>query len=453
MFLDLKTIANQCNGQLFDDKDGIVVTKGVSIDSRTLKNGQLFFAIRGDKADGHDYLKAAADNGAVGAVVEKHQDDCKLAQIVVDDSISALQQSAKQWRQLLSAKIIMITGSNGKTTVKEMLNNIFSNAHSNHLVHCSKGNFNNHLGLPLTLLQATFKHRYIITEAGMNHPGELKLLSQMTAPNAVVINNAQRAHIGNFTSLKAVAEAKGEILEGLPMNGMAILNVDDPYYSLWKELAGDKKIVPFGTSSKNTEHDFINIKNGHLYLCNYRIDLPLLGQHNVMNAATAAAVAYAFKISSHHIIKGLKQMTAVDGRLKPHPLNNGSMLIDDSYNANPDSANAAVDTLFQMTQKSNHKPIYVLADMQELGEKADNYHEEIINHIVSNEITVIGFGKIMKKAMIATNTADNYFKSKKAMNQFLENEMKDAACCILVKGSRELAMDDLVKTILKKYIS
>lgn len=444
MYLDLNTIAKYCGGQLMSNKNGITVAKSVSIDTRTIKNGQVFFAIRGDTLDGHDYLDDALKKGAVAAVVDHHISSCQLAQIVVEDTTIALQECARQWRQMLLAKVIVITGSNGKTTVKEMLYSILCTAYDKSSIHCNKHNFNNHLGLPLTLLEASLKHRYVIAEAGMNHTGELEKLSHIAAPNIAIINNAQRAHFGHFSSLQDIAAAKGEILKGLSFNGIAVLNADDQYFPLWSKLISNQKIIPFGTTIQDS---LVYINNDHLYWGNYRINIPLLGRHNVMNAAAAATIAAELNLSSFHVIKGLQNMTAPNGRLKPYFLANDSLLIDDSYNANPDSAIAAIEVLKEVATQHNHTPIYVLGDMLELGSQAGSFHQEVITAIKSYGIKLVGTGSEMQKAMQATHTEEHYFPDKNAIQNFIEAQMQTSPCSILIKGSRSMAMDSIVQAL------
>jgi UDP-N-acetylmuramoyl-tripeptide--D-alanyl-D-alanine ligase len=349
---------------------------GVSTDSRNLDRDQLFVALRGPTHDGHEYVGAAEICGAAGAVVEEIQNS-SLAQIAVDNTTRALGDLARAWRQRFDIPVIAVTGSNGKTTVKQMLCSIFSLAGD---THATKGNFNNEIGLPLTLLELDQRHQFSIIELGANHAGEIAYLTTVAQPDIALITNAAVAHVEGFGSIDGVAQAKGEILQGLANTGTAVINIDDEYASMWLEIAGERRIVSFGI--KNPA-DFsarnIRASAGHVEFCLLTPDgeadvlLPVPGMHNVMNALAAAAAAHAQGQPLPIITAGLCKMGMVAGRMQRFPGRSGLQLVDDSYNANPFSFAAAIDYLASIADM-NGSTWLVMGDMAELGAESAQQH-------------------------------------------------------------------------------
>jgi UDP-N-acetylmuramoyl-tripeptide--D-alanyl-D-alanine ligase len=352
---------------------------GACIDTRALQAGQLFVALPGEKVDGHDFVSRAAALGASGALVSRRV-DIDFPQLLVADVLQALQQLAVAWRsewaQMSGGKIAAITGSNGKTSVKTMLANILARSHQ---VYATPGNFNNHIGLPLSLLNVRAEHQMAVLEMGANHAGEIAQLAAWTAPDCGVVTQAGDAHLEGFGGRDQVALAKGEMFAALSPQGTAIINADDAYFELWQSIAAHTSVLSFGRAAQAQvraldESNGPQIQDFKIQLADgqWPVSLPMPGRHSVMNALAAAAAAQALGVGSQDIIKGLSDMQAVAGRLQPSRLPCGAQLIDDSYNANPASFRAALDVLVASSTPRH----LVLGDMAELGEAAPRLHRE-----------------------------------------------------------------------------
>jgi UDP-N-acetylmuramoyl-tripeptide--D-alanyl-D-alanine ligase len=319
--------------------------RGVSTDTRTLQVGQLFVALRGPNFDAHQFLAQAADAGAVAALVE-HDVAASMPFLKVSDTRAALGQLAASWRAQFSLPVIAVTGSNGKTTVKEMIAAILAKAGP---VLATQGNLNNDIGVPLTLFDLGDAHRCAVIEMGANHPGEIASLCGIARPTIAAITLCAPAHLEGFGSVEGVAKAKGEIIAGLPGDGTAVLNADDPYLDLWRGLAGTRSVVTFGLGSGADVSARINgaadPDRSRFQLLTGQgeadIDMPLPGRHNIMNALAAAACTLAAGVALDAIRDGLNGMLPVKGRLVVKHLRSGARLIDDTYNANPSSLRAA----------------------------------------------------------------------------------------------------------------
>lgn len=426
-----------------------IIFSGCSTDSRTIQNGHLFIAIKGEKFDGHDYVSIAENNGASAFILEQELENTKPV-LQVDDTRRAMGLLAQSWRDELSLPLVAITGSNGKTTVKEMVTCILSEISE---VHATAGNFNNDIGVPLTLFGLDKKHDYAVIEMGANHPGEIEWLSAIARPNVAVITQCAPSHLEGFGSIEGVAKAKAEIYSGLQSSGTAIINADDPYAKFWMNVCENKEQLTFGISSENA-----NIRAEKIKFCpdqatlNFNliynqdsidIELPLLGNHNVMNALAAAACCLSLNVSLKTVKAGLKKMTPVKGRLQIKMCEQGFRIIDDTYNANPTSLSAAIDVL-----KSYSGSRYlVLGDMGELGETAEQHH--INAGKVAKAAGIDGLFSIGELSLNATESYGEgafHFENFAALEKQL-HEVLNADATILIKGSRYMQMEHIVHVL------
>jgi UDP-N-acetylmuramoyl-tripeptide--D-alanyl-D-alanine ligase len=420
---------------------------GVCTDSRVLLPGNLFIAIEGEYFDGHDYVKEAEAKNASAVVVKKPIADLKIPQFVVADPILALAKIASVHRQNFKCPIIALTGSNGKTSVKEMIACILPSPSL-----ATKGNLNNHIGAPLSILDLNKHHRYAVFELGANHPGEIAHTVAIVQPDVALINNIAPAHVEGFGSIDGVARAKGEIYQGLKSTGVAVINDDDAYAHTWESLIGDKKILRFSTSrpadvyAQNVRLD--KLGHGHFTLIlptgTEEIELQVPGLHNVLNALAAAACCYAVGISKQEIQRGLTNFSGVKGRLTVLKGKNQSTIIDDTYNANLRSVLTALEVLAQYPGKK----IFIFGDMGELGEWATQHHQEVglaarqlgINRLLScgqhSLLTVQAFGP-----------GGQHYESQGELAQIVIEEL-DSDTAVLVKGSRSSAMEKIVHKLV-----
>ena len=343
---------------------------GVSIDSRAISKGQLFIALTGPRFDGHHYLNEVAAKGAVAALVEREVPESTLPQLLVKDTREALGQLGALNRAGYDKPVAAITGSSGKTTVKEMLACILRTRGP---VLATKGNLNNDLGVPLTLLELTLEHTAAVIELGASRLGEIAYTVAMTKPHVAVLNNAGTAHVGEFGGPDKIVEAKGEIIEGLDADGIAVLNLDDKAFSIWKNRAAGRKVLSFALSNPQADFhagDLTRDARGCPGFTLYspmgveQVQLNLLGTHNVANALAAAAAAHALGVSMFGIKTGLEAVQPVKGRAVAQVTAAGLRIIDDTYNANPTSMCAAVDILAAFSGRT----VLVLGDIGELGE-------------------------------------------------------------------------------------
>lgn len=439
MHLDLAAITAAVDGVLSPPTAAATVATGIDIDSRRLRTGDVFVALPGTKTDGHQFLPAAQYSGAAAALVRQAQ-SLALPQIVVADPVKALTALAAVWRACFAAvTVAAVTGSNGKTTVKEMLAAICRAAVGDAGVCYSRGSFNNHLGVPLTLLSLDDAHRYLIAEAGMNHAGELTALAALIQPQVAVITNAQRAHLGKFKSVTEIAEAKGELLSGLPPNGVAVLNADDPHYPLWCDLAAGRRVLTFGFSDE-ADIRAMATEDGIL-LDDVPVRLHVAGAHNRQNALAAAAAAAAMKLPAAAVRAGLESFRGVGGRLKFYALAGGGVLIDDSYNANPDSTAAALPVLVASAVKEHATPLLVMGDMLDLGGAAVSAHTALVAACQQEGIEIFGIGDQMGVAL--TGVGGRHFADKQSLINALRERLAEKKHCLLVKGSRGMKMEEI----------
>jgi len=421
----------------------------VSIDSRTLKPGDLFVAVQGENFDGHDFIQQVEAQGAVAAIVSRPV-DCKMPLLQVADTRLALGKLAALHRQKFQLPIIALTGSCGKTTVKEMLRSILTQCGS---VLASQGTLNNDIGVPLTLLQLTDQHRYAVIEIGANHPGEVGYLTKLVKPQVAFINNVAPAHLEGFGSIEGVAKAKAEIFQGLPADGIALINADDNFAS-WIEAQLPKLTkIRFGIQHEDvavtaqdivaddlgyygfvlkTAHDAINIK------------LPVLGKHNVLNAVAAATAAQAVGAGLTAIKQGLEAMAPVKGRLVMRSGLAGSRIFDDSYNANPFSVAAALRVLATYPGER----IFVMGDMGELGPDAENHHRAM--GVLAKELGIeklYAYGKLSSATVQAFGTGAYHFATQAELSDSVRTILQ-AGMTVLVKGSRSAKMENVVAALM-----
>jgi len=424
----------------------------VSTDSRKIEPGQLFIALGGPNFDGHDYLAAVAAKGAVAALVEREVAGVELPQLVVADTRVALGQLGAINRQAYQGPLAAVTGSSGKTTVKEMLASILRAGFTGPVL-ATRGNLNNDLGAPLTLLELAPEHVGAVIELGANHVGEIAYTVSLTKPQVAIITNAGNAHVGEFGGPDKIIQAKGEILEGLSADGTAILNLDDKAFTTWQQRNGGRRMLSFAVS--NSAADFYTREltrdaRGCLAFTlqspagNARIQLNLLGEHNVANALAAAAAAHALGVSLVGIKAGLENLQPVKGRAAAQLASNGARVIDDTYNANPISMCAAVDILAGFSGRT----VLVLGDMGELGEWAEQGHRDVGAYAADKIDALYAVGPLMAHAVAAFGPQGQHFADQASLIAAVLHE--PAGCSILIKGSRSAAMEHVVAALCGK---
>ncbi len=419
---------------------------GLSTDTRTLREGELFFALQGPNFDGSTFLARAAECGAAGAVVQSLV-DTTLPVITVSDTRRGLGQLAASWRRRLQVTVIGLTGSNGKTTLKSLIANCLSGVAP---TFATRGNLNNDIGLPLMLSELAPEHRYAVLEMGANHAGEIAALTSLAEPEIAVITNAGPAHLEGFGSLDGVARAKGEILAGKVRPRCAVLNADDRYFSLWRTLAADIDIVSFG-SAEQADVRAVDVQlsdSGSTFSMQigseaHPVSLPLPGRHNVLHACAAAAVASRLDIDFEIIRQGLESTEPVAGRLQPVSGLGGTILYDDSYNANPASVIAAAE--FIVTRPGSSW--LVLGDMGELGRDQEALHRQVGEAARAAGVSrLLATGPLSRQTVQAYGEHGEWFASVEA----LVDELTQSATCgvnILVKGSRAAHMERVVDAL------
>ncbi|MGN8197705.1 UDP-N-acetylmuramoyl-tripeptide--D-alanyl-D-alanine ligase [Salinisphaera sp. RV14] len=422
------------------------VFDGASIDTRRITRGALFFALAGQHADGHDFVAAAGAAGAAAAVVD-HAVAADVSQLVVDDVTDALGRAARLARAGFAGPVVGVTGSNGKTTVKQMISAIFSVAGP---VMATDGNLNNHLGVPLTLMRLDAAAERAVIEMGANHPGEIGQLAAVARPDVGVITNAGWAHLEGFGSRAGIARAKGELFIRLPEGGTAVINADDDYAGLWRELAEGRRIVTFsldaGRAATVYADDIELAGDGARFTLHTPgaatpITLALAGRHNVANALAAAAVAVAVGLDGATIAAGLARTAAVAGRLAITPAAHGARLVDDSYNANPGSLAAALSWLGQ--QRGARWA--VLGDMGELGDVTESAHHDA--GVAAREAGIerlFATGEHSRLTVSAFGEGAAWYPDHDSLNAALSGALAAAGgddVIVLVKGSRSARMD------------
>ena len=452
-------IAEILHARLFGD--GNVTVSTVSTDTRQSVENGLFFALKGEKFDAHDYAEKAVEQGCVALVVEREL-PIALPQIIVADTRLALGQLAKWLKSTLNPKTVAMTGSSGKTTVKEMTAKILQKtAACEEGVLYTFGNLNNDLGVPMTLLRLTEQHKFAVIELGANHIGEIAYTTAIAQPDACLVNNVASAHLEGFGSIEGVAAAKGEIYRGLKENGKAIIN-QAFYYPQWRKEIGDHELQSFSYtgSDQDSYADFwaenvsLNLNGStfilHAFEEEIEINLPYLGAHNVSNALAAAALAMAVGASLADVKAGLEQRSQVKGRLYPVEINEHCLLIDDTYNANVDSMKSAISVL------KNYPAfrIFAVGDMAELGNESAQCHQEVADFAQQAGLDlIVSFGK--ESAVISDN-AQHHFTDKQTMSNFLlpiisQKIVEKQPLVLLAKGSRSQKMETLIADLCRAF--
>ena len=448
--LTLAQVADFCRNSLDAQlRNGDAVFSTVNTDTRALSAGELFLALRGENFDAHDFLHQAAAKNVCGLVVEKFNPEIQLPQLVVKDTLLALGQIAIMNRNAFTKPVLAITGSSGKTTVKTMLADILRECGN---VHATKGNLNNHIGVPLTLLQLGAEHDYAVIEMGASAIGEIAYLCSLAKPHVTMVNNVMPAHIAGFGSIEGVAQAKGEIYKCLTPDNVAVINIDDKFSPQW--LADIKaKVIRVSLTDSSSDVFAENILfdtaslSFDLHIKNQKVTIRLnsLGEHSVRNALMASAMAYSVGAGLTDIQQGLNNFSPVGGRMSRHVGINQSLIIDDSYNANPGSVRAAIDVLAACLGKR----VFVLGDLGELGNDEKELHAALGTYAQQKDIDhFFTLGKLTAYASEAfgAQVEQHHFTERDAL-VFALQKIATPDTTILIKGSRSAKMDLVVKAL------
>ncbi|SDL87862.1 UDP-N-acetylmuramoyl-tripeptide--D-alanyl-D-alanine ligase [Franzmannia pantelleriensis] len=425
----------------------------ITTDSRALGVDALFVALRGERFDGHDFIAQARAAGAAAAVVEQRVDD-PLPQLVVADTRLALGllglARRRAWGQAGAGRLAAITGNSGKTSVKEMLAVLFDRQGP---VLATRGNLNNDIGAPLTLLELRGEHRHAVVELGANHLGEIAWTTALALPDVVVITNVTGAHVGEFGGMGQIAQAKAEILSGLAPQGVAVLNRDDRFYPLWRQLAADREVIDVSLEDSRARVCAGALACDELgryaFTLSFdgrelgRVQLALLGRHSVANALAAAAAALAMGLDGAAVVAGLAAVSPMPGRMAVVEGLRGTRLIDDTYNANPGAVKAALDALADMPG-----PRWcLLGVMGELGEASPRLHAEVGRYAQEKGIDFLGTtGDAAREAATACGAAGCHFDDWEALVRHAHNHLPPGAS-VLVKGSRSAGMERVIAAL------
>lgn len=431
--------------------DAATAIERVHTDTRSLRAGDLFVALRGERFDANDFLPQAKAGGAAAAIAERGLEAAGLAGLEVADSGAALIALGGGWRKRLTLPLIAVTGSNGKTTVTQMIAAILR-AWQGDAALATEGNFNNHIGVPLTLLRLRDAHRAAVIELGMNHPGEIAQLAAIAAPTVALVNNAQREHQEFMASVEAVARENGSVIAALPADGTAVFPADDSHAPLWQALAGSRRLMRFATDGAaevtgragwQSDHWAVQMQTP---LGSAAVALRIAGAHNVRNALAATACALAAGCPLEAVVRGLSGFEPVKGRSQLKTLSRGGRsvtLVDDTYNANPDSVRAAIDVLAALPGPR----WLVLGDMGEVGDQGPAFHTEVGAYAKQRGIEQLWCaGELMRHAAAAFAGA-RHFESVDALIAALPQAPQAAA--IVVKGSRFMKMERIVAALMQ----
>lgn len=426
---------------------------GVSIDSRTVAPGELFIAIKGENFDGHDYVEKAFVRGAAAALVSREVATTSATpQIVVGDTILAMGRLAQFWRSQFAIPMVALTGSNGKTTVKEMLRSILVahvGAQESETILATAGNLNNHIGVPLMMMRLNQAHRYAVFEMGMNHLGEIDYLTRLVSPDVALVIMAGTAHIGELGSREAIAEAKGEIFAGLSSQGIAIVNMHDRFGAYWREVAGAHRVIGFGIDAADDVVGEFAAQSLIIHHAGESVEahLHVVGEHNQRNALAAAATAIALNVPLQTVCEGLEDFEGVAGRLRAYSGHKDATIIDDTYNANPDSVRAAIDVLAAKPGKR----YLVLGDMGELGADAPSMHADIGTYARHAALDgLFALGTLTEQTVIELGRDGWHFESPDDLLEELEKVLAPNVT-VLVKGSRFMKMERVVEKLVPDF--
>ena len=418
----------------------------ISINSKKIKKDDIFIAIKGLNFDGHDYINEAFKNGAIAAIIS---DEKKISKntILVNDTKKSLADISSLFLMKFKPFVIGITGSNGKTTTKELIKSILDSNYGTNKILATHANYNNDIGLPLTIFNLNSEHSHIVLEMGMNHPKEISYLANIAPPNFAVITNIGEAHIENFKNREAIANEKKDILRNLKAEGTAILPKDSEFFNFLVKDLKNVKVLSFGMrkdadiSCELLDHKKILIKTPKYDL---EIKSKLLGHNNISNILAAVTCAYQLKINPTKIKEGIENITPIPSRLELKEGKKRAAIIDDTYNANPSSFLSAIEVLNEFPGKK----ILVIGDMAELGENSRIYHQELSRSIKETKIDItLGLGKYTKEIITLLGRNNSWFRSKDDLVKHLYACMKGST--ILVKGSRSMKMEEIVKKLIK----
>ena len=419
---------------------------GVSTNSKAINKGNLFVALAGERFDAHTFLPEVANSGAAAVVAHAVPEHYPLPALLVSDTRYALGQIAHTWRRRFTQPVIGVTGSNGKTTVKEMIASILHAVFGDNHYLATQGNLNNEIGVPLTLFRLQASMKAAVIEMGMNHPGEIARLAEIAAPDVGLVNNAQREHQEFMASVEAVAIENGAVIQHLPANGCAVFPADDVYTPLWTSYAGSRRILSFGLNEQAQVRCTYEVKDFgsvlHIQAEGQQFDVQLAaaGVHNVRNALAACAATLAIGITSEKIVQGLQAFAPVAGRLQRKIAKNGALVIDDTYNANPDSVRAAIDVLAVAPSPRT----LILGDMGEVGSEGVAFHEEIGAYAKAKHIDeIFTLGELARHASTAFGNHGRHFSDMDELNKVVGNLASTAS--VLIKGSRFMKMERVVQ--------
>lgn len=443
--VSLSQLATVLKGELHGADADII---DVTTDTRKLTPGCLFVALKGERFDAHDFAQDAVKGGA-GALLVSRKLAINVPQLVVADTHQAFGELAAWVRQQVPTRIVALTGSSGKTSVKEMTAAILREC-GNTLY--TAGNLNNDIGVPMTLLRLTPEHEYAVIELGANHQGEIAWTVNLTRPEAALVNNLAAAHLEGFGSLAGVAKAKGEIFTGLPENGIAILNADNNDWLNWQEVIGERKVWRFSPNATGSDFTATNVHitaHGTDFTIktpagDVDVTLPLPGRHNIANALAAASLAMSVGASLEAVKTGLAGLKAVPGRLFPIQLSENQLLLDDSYNANVGSMTAAAQVLSEMPGYR----VMVVGDMGELGAEAIECHRQVGEAAKASGIDcVLSVGTLSETISTASEVGEHFTDKPSLIVRLRALLAEHSMITILVKGSRSAAMEQVVHAL------
>lgn len=443
-------LAKSCQGQISGPS---CTFNSVSIDTRTLHPGALYVALRGESFDGHRFVAEAIAAGATGVLISDAVTVPESVTVIrTPDTLLALQLMGCAARSRFSGPLVAITGSNGKTTTRQLVASMLRAHFGDTAVLATEGNFNNHIGVPLTLLRLTEEHRAAVVEMGMNHFHELSLLTSIARPTIAVVTNAGPAHLEGVGSVAGVACAKAEIFQGMASDSVAVLNGDDYYLPYWEVINRERQSVRFGLGVRSDVGGEYDANSSTLTVTKGLTDtpvvrLPFAGEHNACNALAAVAVGRAIGISTANICLGIETATNISGRLTRRNVETGLCVIDDSYNANPSSVRAALQVLLNEPGQR----VFILGDMAELGDGSDTLHLALLRDIEQSSVdSVVTLGKRTHAAAVSLAGRTNAFLDIDSLMFFLASTLKSPAT-LLVKGAHSMAMHRVVERLATMF--